>query len=757
MSYIKQRKHALASSKLATGVGLGTTLLAGLMAPAAHAASDSPSSGITLPEITVNAKKQSTVSDYKEDFRGTAKFTQPVAKTPQTVQVIGQALIQDQHATTLTAALKNSPGVGSFYLGENGSTSTGDAIYMRGFDTSGSIFVDGVRDLGAVSRDTFNTEKITVVKGPNGTSFGRTAPSGSINIVTKQAKFGNHLFSTLSVGTADQKRATLDVNRQFSDHSALRVNLMAENSGVPGRDFVRNRRWGIAPAITFGLGTPTRLSFNYQHVSQNNQPDGGVITIGLPGYSSPDPSRPEFGNAPRVDSSNYYGTGSDFEDVTIDRVTAKFEQDISASKFFHNTTRWARIYQAYVLSSFTAKTVDPSWDMNDFSHWLMDPRRINAKDQVNSILTNQSGIVQITSTGSVEHTLSYGLEVTREQVDNRGITADGTIGLGQINIYHPSHAANYYPVTTGISSSGQTDTIALYLFDTMRFIKHVTAKVGLRLDHYTTNYSRTGAADLEAQGNLFTWQLGSIYQINRYGNVYANYALSAQPPGGNKLALSADNGEINNPNLDPQEAKTIELGSKWELMNRRLLLTAAIYRTTVSNQLTQDPVTSEFSQTGEKRVSGVELSASGQISRNWNISAGFTAMQTDSDVAGDKTLADGGSGELAYSPSIAFTSWTSYRLPFGLLLGAGLRYTGQMERGSFLEPGQTPPVGTPDYVEDYWVANAMASYPLSKHMELQLNVYNLADTDYVAAINKSGYRYTPGRPLSAQLSLNITF
>jgi catecholate siderophore receptor len=103
--------------------------------------------------------------------------------------------------SNVTEALRNTPGVGAFFLGENGSTTTGDAIFMRGFDTSGSIFVDGVRDVGSIARDTFNIEQIDVLKGPAGTDNGRGAPTGSVNLVTKQPGLRDALSASASIGS----------------------------------------------------------------------------------------------------------------------------------------------------------------------------------------------------------------------------------------------------------------------------------------------------------------------------------------------------------------------------------------------------------------------------------------------------------------------------------------------------------------------------------------------------------------------------
>jgi catecholate siderophore receptor len=114
-------------------------------------------------------------------------------------------------------------------------------------------------------------------------------------------------------------------------------------------------------------------------------------------------------------------------------------------------------------------------------------------------------------------------------------------------------------------------------------------------------------------------------------------------------------------------------------------------------------------------------------------------------------VANDGSSDLAYTPKSAFTAWTTYHLPFNLTIGGGARYAGEMKRGT------DGAIGTPAFTEAYWVFDAMASYPVSKHFDLQLNLYNLFDKDYVAAINKSGYRYTPGTPRAAMLTANIRF
>lgn len=780
MDFIKSRKHppirATARHHAPLAASVMTALVLGY--PAAALANGSSSPGVaadmpsveqarTLPSVDVKA----TVGpDYRAQS-ASPKFTQPLLDTTQTLQVITDDLFNQQGATTLTQALRNTPGVGTFYAGENGSTSTGDAIYMRGFDASGSIFVDGIRDLGSISRDVFNIEQIEVTKGPDGTEYGRTAPTGAVNMVTKQPFLTRKTSASLSLGDGHRRRATADWNQPLGQHSALRLNVMGQDSGVPGRDEVRHGRWGVAPSLAFGLGTPTRVFVDYLHIHQNNVPDGGIPTIGLPGYGSPDPTRPQIGDAPKVDTHHFYGTDQDHDHVQADMFTVRVEHDFDEDTTLRNTTRWGRTRQDYLLTSFTATAahlVTP--DLADPDTWTLARSNPNFKHQSDTIVTNQTNITSNFQTGSVVHNLSAGLELTREGVSTLGIGALDDSAWPAANLYHPDYRVGGLLIgETGAWGKGHTNTYAAYVFDTLKFGERWQVNAGLRLDHYRTQFhdvalcgGRHGPdcgglpegspltdVDTTVSGNLPNWKLGILYKPAENGSLYANFAVSQEPPGGETLELSSRANKADNPSFDPQKARTTEVGTKWNLAGDRLLLSAAIYRTVVTNQVEQDPVDLQYYQTGEKRVQGVEITAVGHITKSWAVNAGFTTM--DATITSGAAEANDGSSDLAYTPTSAFTAWTTYTLPFHLTIGGGARYNGSMKRG------HDGAIGTPEYVRPYWVFNLMASYPVNRHLDLQLNLDNVFDNDYVAAINKSGYRYTPGVPRSVLLTANVRF
>jgi catecholate siderophore receptor len=766
MAYIKSRKHVAPAAR---------TVGAAVLLTLAHsaAATDVPpqqakvNDAQALPGMQVEADRS---SDYRVDKVSSPKFTQSLLDTTQSIQVIGKELIQQQGATTLTEALRNSPGVGTFYVGENGASSTGDAIYMRGFDTSGSIFVDGVRDLGTVSRDVFNIEQVEVTKGPDGTEYGRTAPTGAINLVTKQPVLGNGVSGSIQGGSAGRERATADLNRQMGDTGAFRLNVMKQNSGVAGRDQVEQNRWGVAPSLAFGLGTPTRVYLDYLHVKQRNTPDGGVPTIGLPGYMAPD-SRAFLANAPKVDSDNFYGTRQDHDNNTQDLFTILVEHDFNDQVALHNTTRWGRTQQDYLLTSFmgaTANLLTPN--PTDPSTWTITRNLPTFKHQSNRIATNQTNVTVSIDSGEVKQDISAGIELTQEKARAIGMAALAGSTWPAANLYKPySNVGGLLYGENGARSDGKTNTAAAYIFDTVKIGEAWQINAGVRFDHYKTDFNslvvcgaRNGpvcgrlpagsivpGVDATKSDNLKNYKLGILYKPAANGSIYANFAQSQEPPGGNTLTFSTATNSADNPSFDPQKAKTVEVGTKWDLLGEKLLLTGALYRTTVTNELVQDPTDLLYYQIGKKRVQGVEINAVGKITDDWAISAGFTTMNAT--VETGTNVSQDGSSDLAYNPKKAFTSWMTYHLPFDLTIGGGARYNGEMKRGT------DGAIGTPDHTQGYWVFDAMASYPVNRHFDLQLNVYNLADKKYVAAINKSGYRYTPGITRSAMLSANVRF
>lgn len=751
----------------------------GMAASPAHAqtAQESTTEARTtnLGGMTVSSTALEEEDGVKIDRVASPKFTQPLQDIPQTIQVIGEETFHAQGATTLTEALRNSPGVGTFYAGENGNTTSGDALYMRGFDTSSSIFVDGIRDLGAISRDIFNTEQVEVAKGPAGTDNGRTAPSGAINMVSKRAGLDAAAVASVMIGTDGQKRATMDVNQPLGaiPNAAVRLNAVWQDSDVPGRDHVNNSRVGVAPSFAFGLGTDTRAYLNFLYVDQDNVPDGYVPTVGISGWEPQAGLEQLIGNP--VDPSNFYGTRLDHDDVTAKMATFILEHDFADNLKLTNTARWGKTQQDYLLTAFMTTNTNITYtDVNDLSTYTTARSNPTTRNVSNRIITDQLNLRWDFATGAIEHALSTGIEITGEKQVQLAYSSSGA--LAPASLYNPdwNDVGTYAYWLNGAQNRGKTDTQSFYAFDTAKFFEGALLVTGgIRVDHYKTSYfanavcggtgrgavacgtNPTGTivetANLSDSGTLFNWKLGAVYKPVESLSLYANYALSQQPPGGDNFTLSSSASSAANPNMKPQKADTIEAGAKWNGLDGMLALNAAVYQTTVSNEINSQVLddAGNPTQTGKRRVRGIELSAVGHITEPWSISAGYT-IQNSKVLEGPVVTSDG-TPNMTYTPGDAATLWTTYLLPMGLEFGGGLKYSDGLHRGT------DGAAGTPKTTKGYVVFDATASYAITPYAKLRVNAYNLFDKDYVVGINKSGYRYNRGTPQTFLFSADFSF
>ncbi|AXQ29732.1 catecholate siderophore receptor Fiu [Solimonas sp. K1W22B-7] len=778
-------------------------------APAAEAAKPAERA-VQLPAVKVVGQQDTP----KAERVSSPKFTEPLLNTPQTIQVIKKEVLQQQAATSLTEALRNVPGI-TFTAGENGNTQSGDTVFMRGFDTQGSIFLDNIRDLGTAVRDVFNVEQIEIVKGPAGADNGRGAASGYINLASKVPVADDFIAGTLSYGTADKRRITADLNEQIGDNTAVRLNLMGQDGGVAGRDFIERQSWGVAPSIAFGLGTSTRAYLFSQHIRQNNTPDGLVPTFGLDGYTlNNSPDRPfeqtlaAAGITPRpVDSSKFWGSKDDFEDIEANMMTVKFEHDLSPTTTIRNLSRYGRSEQDRVLTAPGAPTVtngtpgtagtataaptapNPPLTARDPDDFTVARTR-HFSFRTNDILTNQTSFSTNFDTGPLKHTMGGGLEFLYEKQVTPTYALPAGTSVPAVNLYNPDrNLAVPALVRNGAGSDGQTTTSATYLFDTVKLNEQWQLNAMLRFEHYRTETNSVSIASatnntvpavpngtliplrVEDSDNLFSWKVGALFKPVPNGSVYVAFANSLKPPGGDNFSLVADfaangtpNANVNSPALDPQKATNIEVGAKWDFLDGKLATTAALFRSENENDLARLDG-NEVIQYGEKKVEGIELGLVGLITNDWTVSFGLTKQDTE---VTEGTFAAGGSTQtgavISWSPDVTATLWTTYKIvPLKLTVGGGARYISSQTRSSNNDPDAINPVTLQRgqvglfEIESYTVVDAMASYEATKNVTVQLNAYNLFDEDYVQSLNNSGLRYKPGEPLSYLASVILRF
>lgn len=747
---IRSRKHSLASQPL-----LNQSLLAmaaiGLPLSAAAQAQEK-----TMAEVKVEAAAEAS---YKADRASSPKLTAPLVDTPQTISVIKKEVIQEQGASSIVEALRNTPGI-TLQLGENGNTSAGDTFQMRGFAAQNAIFVDGIRDLGAVSREAFNIEQVEVAKGPAGADIGRGAAGGYINLVSKLPTREDSTAASLAFTQGGVKRGTADVSRSFGTSGAFRLNAMVQDGSVKGSNALDRESKAIAPSIAWGLGSPTRLYLFSQHVRQNNVPDGGIPSVGMEGFYN---AGEALRVAPRVDRNNWYGIKGDYEDVDADMVTAKIEHELAPKTTLTNTTRYGKSKMDRILTGINTLTmVTPAP-----STWTVSRSRQSVL-QENKVLANTTNIVSEFELGGLKHTVSTGLELLSEQQFTPARLAASLGTAPAANLYNPNPndaLTGFKPVLSGGFSKGQTDTIGAYLFDTIKLNDQWQINGGVRYERYdtetnvgthNTTTNVVTATHFEKSDTLASYKAGVVYKPTVDGTVYLAVATSQTPPGSANFSLAAQNtNSINSASLDPQKTTNVELGTKWDVIQKQLALTAALYRTTNKNEFPQlvDAATNTYAQLGKRQVQGIELGAVGQITKNWSVTAGLATMDTE--IKEGLTGGNAPGAVSRWSPKFSATLWTTYKFNDALTFGGGARHQGKQVR--LVDVTAAPATSNMPSIPAYTVVDLMASYKLQKNISLQLNVYNLFDKFYLNSLNNSGARASLGAPRYAQVTANFQF
>lgn len=757
---------------LASAIGVAITAgSAGQMVFAAEK-TDSKAAGnaIALDATAITGEAQDSTS-YQVEKASSPKYTAPLVDTPRSVTVIPQQVLKDTGALNMQDALRTVPGI-TFGAGEGGNPQ-GDRPFIRGFDAQGDTYLDGVRDTGSQSREIFAVENIEVSKGPNSAIGGRGAAGGSINLVSKKAHLGNSFDGGFTWGSDQTQRYTLDGNYQFSDTAAGRLNLMSHESNVAGRDKVDYDRWGIAPSLAFGLGTDTRVNLDYYHLESNDTPDSGVpYTIpagGSAARTKSNPDKPYAGG----DHSNFYGLDRDFRKGRTDTATFAIEHDLNDSLTIKNTLRHGTSMQDYILT----QPDDSKGNVNNGTVW----RRANTRVSNTETTTNQTDLFGNFYVAGFKNSFSTGVEYTREesQKSSYNVNTDTTprtpgnsstnctpsmvgassgyncTSLSNPNANDPWNGAisrNYAGTDT------QANTYALYVFDTLELNEQWLVNMGLRYDHFDTDYKSYNAAGTTTSkgddtSEFVTGQFGVVYKPAENGSIYASYATSATPPGntlgegqeGNPLGGTPDrSGNLLSSDMEPETTKNYEIGTKWDLLNDRLSLTADIFRTEKENARVQVDTTS-YENAGKTRVQGVELSASGKITDKWQVFAGYAFMDSEQVDGGPMGRANDGN-ELPNTPKNSASLWTTYQVTPKLTIGGGAFYVDDVY-GS---------VANTTMVDSYVRYDAMAAYKLTKNVDLQLNVQNLTnETYYDKAFSTHFANQAAGR--TALLSTNFHF
>lgn len=729
----------------ALGLALASTpAMAAGEAPAEAKPKADPQDAQNLDGVKVQSTVVNTTSP---------KFTAPLLDTPRSVTVVPQAIIQQTAATSLLDVLRQVPGI-TFGAGEGGNPN-GDRPIIRGFDSESSVFIDGVRSSGSQSREIFDIDQVEVLKGPSSAYSGRGGVGGSVNLVTKVPKADNFVRATAGVGTDNYYRGTVDWNQLIGADSALRVNVMGHSNDVAGRNGPDMSRWGIAPSVTFGLRSATSVTLSYYHLQSDDTPDSGIPYNNPFAATSPYANLNGDGRPYSVPRGTYYGwLDRDFQKQSNDVGTVLVKHDFGDGWLLRNTTVYGRSTNDYI------------WTQPDDSqgNFLLNGgvwRRNNNRDSSTTTITNQTDLTGEFETGSFKHSVAAGIELSSEKTQRTAYLVDpaknasdthntGSIVNGACSSKYGIGAPSNYWCTSaqhptpndpfhGLIIGGQnptrivTDTRSAWAFDTMTFNPQWSVNGGVRFDSFdtrsTTTTTTTGAVSkISNDSNFWNYQFGVVYKPAANGSVYVSWGTSSNPPGVD-AGDGADGIAITNQDLKPESSRNIELGTKWDVLDQKLSLTAAVFRSEKTNaRVATGGRGSPQINAGEQRVDGLELGFSGQLTERWNVYGGYTYLDSELVKTAPADAASQGN-VFPNTPKNSFTLWTTYAIGSQWSVGGGAYYQSKVY-------GNT---ANTKWVPGYTRFDAMVSYAVNRHLSLQLNVQNLTNRYYFDKAYASHY------------------
>ncbi|NWK99030.1 TonB-dependent receptor [Sphingobium lactosutens] len=786
-------------------------------APAIAQSSDQPADESQARKLGSMVVTDTAIDEqgYKVDKADSPKFTAPLVDTPRSITVIPASVIKDTASASLTEALRTVPGI-TLGAGEGGNP-LGDRPFIRGFDSQASTYLDGVRDVGAQSREIFAVEQIEVVKGSDSTTGGRGGAGGSLNLVSKTPKSDRFVAASGSLGNADYKRATIDINQSINEFVGVRLNAMWHDQDVAGRDAIWSKRWGIAPSIKLGLEGPTSLTISYYHLDTDELPDSGIpylYTIGNApaGVTETGPAQ-DFtslgGTQISVPRGAYYGLKDrDFRKTKVDNFTIRAEHDFGGVTL-RNTSRYGRSQQGYVWTQ-------PDDQQGNVANGLVWRRNNNRYSETDGLL-NQTDLFGEFTVGGIKNSFAASVEFSEEKAANgsyvsnaalgtaiaTGTTADGgRCGAASLARYNCTTLANPNPNDPWVSYASdassvvspierslrktwtlsKTTTKAVSFFDTINLSDSLLINLGGRYDHYETSVSpgltATSTANrvyYDRTDDLWTYQAGIVFKPTANSSIYASTSTSATPPG-SFIANGAEGNALNTTSqaltdaLKVEKTKSYEIGAKANLFGDSLSLTLAAFRTETKNaRATNDAGTVAF--IGERLIKGIEVGFNGNITPEWNVFGGYTYM--DSEIVDGGFTATTVSGVTLYAPSVntgkqfpntpkhSLTAFTNYKITPAFTVGGGAIYMAKVYGGysdtrTITNGAVVITKELARMVPSYWRFDGNASYSFSDAINLQVNVNNVFNKRYYDKAYSAHYaNQAAGR--TAIVTLNIKY
>jgi catecholate siderophore receptor len=736
--------------------GLATTGPALAQPVGTDAATTASEAQTVLPAVRARATAEG--ASGKETLRATTttigKGQQVLRDIPQSVTVVTERLIDDRNLDTLKEALKNTAGI-SFQAAEGAE----EDIRLRGFSlqASGDIFIDGMRDPAFYDRDSFNWDRLEVLRGSASMLFGRGSTGGAVNQVTKRPVLMEQSEVAVTLGNGPYRRTVGDFNVRTGENAALRLNAMVTRADLDGVDV---DKYGVAPTLRWGIGMRHEFSASLYHL----QSDDG-IHYGLP-WLAPGPNRGGNRLWP-TDPENYYGMASDYAKTGTTQAGFSHVWRLGGEAELRTAVRVADYERDQRASAirFAAAGLQPG-GLAVTSDTFSDATVLTRGSQ-NKIMNMNARYLQSDYSGKhqwwgLQHSVQSGIDYAGEDFENFAASVPPGVTLTKptTTVGTPDDGAKIRESLRTLTRNRTFDAQAfgVYLQDLVQLAPAWKLLAGLRWDRFEGTYRNiavaapptnlcavTPATAIGRSDSLFSHRLGMLYQPNPRHSYHLSYGTSFNTAGD---AYQYDAGNVK---VDPEKSRNIELGAKLDAANGRVSTRFALFHSTKYNERNRDADTvnaCNYVLSGKRHAAGLEVDVAGRITPRWEVFVSYAFIPVAKvDESSGAAGAEPEGSRPGLTPRHTGTLWTTYRVSPQWRVGGGL--TARSKDVPVGLPANSP-IEAPSFV----TADLMAEYTL-RDFTFKLNLFNVADKHYADFLYRG--HYVPGQPRTLQATLAYRF
>lgn len=747
---------------------LGAMLLAGSFGAMAQTASDAPAK--QLPTVVVREK--ALAAEGKDTLQATdssiGKGKQQLRDIPQSVTVVTERLLDDRNLDTLKEALKNTAGI-TFQAAEGGE----EDIRLRGFalQSTGDLFIDGMRDPAIYDRDTFNLDRMEVLRGSASMLFGRGSTGGAVNQVSKTPRLVDEHQVDLTVGTHQFVRAVGDFNIKTGESSALRLGAMVNKADNNGSGSSIDKR-GMAVSYRAGIGEQDEFLGSLYHLDNNNG-----INYGMP-FIAPNAKSSDRVLLP-VDPDTNYGLASDYNDSSATIAgfahthrfsrdselktqvrVGQFDRDLRAS-----TIRLCTRSVNATTGAITNPQCPSSVSLANLNNGTILTRGTNLKIQKMDTVQAQSDFSSKFDALGVKHELLAGVDVSREK---RTVYADRSAAQGGVTLNKPTttlgtpedgksvdESRRVLRVNNAYVSTG----VGAYVQDVIQVAPAWKVVAGLRYDNLNGDYD-INTIPASAAGPVSTTQyrmhvaefsprIGALYQPTPLHSFHISAGQSFNTSG-DAYSLSASNADT-----DPEKSVNVEIGAKLDSEDKRFSTRLAVFQSTKYNERNTDPDRPVTVLSGKRHVAGFEADITGRLTPEWEVFGSYmwlpvakvdkAAPCPSSGACTQSTVGERPGDRPALTPKHSGTVWTTYQFTPRLRLGAGVNFRSAQS-----------PIRVDWKVPAYATVDLMAEYVFDfERLSIKAYLANAANKLYADQIYPA--HYVPGAGRTLQVTASLKF